>query len=133
MDRNERIKAFREGVAKENEGHFGAHRRYTTELRRLAVIHCYEGRLEGRTFVELARELGIDTSNLKGWFAKSPEADRFPKGVLRPVEIVEPAVERASHQSSIPQTQGLSVTTPKGFRIEGLSWSQALEIMELGA
>ncbi len=115
----DRAKQFREEAAQENRGRSKAGWRYSRELRSLAVAHVQERRQSGGTWAEIAEELGVLALSLGRWLEDVPSA-RF-----HPVEVVaddEPPVEAAS---------SLTAVTPGGLRIEGLLWSQVLELAQV--
>lgn len=81
--------------------------------------HCREQRAAGRSYSEIREELGITGASLSRWLEESPAAS----SPFLPVEILEPM------SASEPASIGLSAVTPRGLRIEGLGWSQVLELV----
>ena len=111
MDRAEK---FCQAAAQENQGREKTGWRYSPELRALSVAHCRERREGGYPFTEIAAELGISTLTLNRWLAEETPPE------FRPVEVIADAPESES--------PCLSVITPRGLRIEGLSWPQVVEL-----
>lgn len=117
---------FREAAAQANQGRERQGWRYDANLKAMAVDYCRERREQGWSFVEIARHLGISVLTLSRWLNAVP-----PSGVrdsFRPVEVVAEAAVVAPQS---PTPAPLSVVTPGGFRIEGLSWPQVLELVEI--
>lgn len=108
----DRLQKFHTAAAQHNRNRTRAGRRYPDELRRLAVEHCRARRESGAAYAEIADELDISPLTLKRWLEAFPALD-----VLRPVRIVETA----------EPSDSLTLVTPGGLRIEGVSWRQALE------
>lgn len=117
MDRAEQ---FRRGAASENRERARTGWRYSPALRALAVEHCRAARDEGRAWAEIASELGVSTLTLSRWLELAPTAS------FRPVTLVE---HEPTPRPSPPAM--LSAITPGGLRIEGLGWSQILELVRL--
>lgn len=110
----DRAQKFCQAATQENQGREKTGWRYSPELRSLGVAHCRARREEGYPFTEIAAELGISTLTLSRW-----QAEETPPG-FRPVEVVADA--------PVSEPPCLSVITPRGLRIEGLSWPQVVEL-----
>ena len=113
----DRAKQFREAAARENQGRQRTGWRYSPDLRALGTEYCRSQRRAGRPFREIAEDLGISTLTLSRWHDESSSAGFRPVEVIADSEIGDPAEEMS-----------LSVLTPGGLRIEGLSWPQVLEL-----
>lgn len=117
---------FRDQAAQANPDHGRKSWRYSDALRALAVEYHFEQHEAGQRFSVTARKLGITTLMLSQWIKahhRNPEA-----GLLRPVtvaaEIAEPVITEM--ESSSP---GLTLVTPNGLRVEGVSWDQVLQLL----
>ena len=113
----DRAKEFREAAAQENQGRPKTGWRYSSELRVLGADYCRRERRAGRPLTAIAADLGISTPTMSRWLEASPGAG------FRPVAVVadQAAVESDSDSS-------LTAVTPGGLRLEGLSWSQVMEL-----
>ena len=110
----DRARQFRENAAEENRGRARKGWRYSRQLRLLAAEHCRQERQSGRPWTEIADELGISAVTLSRWLEE-------PAAGFRPVAVV--ADQEISESSS-----SLTAVTPGGLRLEGLSWSQVMEL-----
>ncbi len=114
MDRAEQ---FREAAAQENQGRQKNGWRYSSELRALGAEYSRSQRRAGRSFREIADELGVSALTLSRWREESPAAGFRPVQVIADPGGCNPVEEKS-----------LSVVTPGGLRIEGLSWTQVMEL-----
>lgn len=113
----DRAKQFREAAAQENHGRQKNGWRYSPGLRALAVEYCGRQRRSGGSLREIAEDLGVSTLTLSRWLEEPPAVG------FRPVEVIaDPEVSDHEKASS------LCALTPGGLRIEGLSWSQVMEL-----
>lgn len=85
---------------------------FPRELKARVSVWLAEQRASGTTVAELARELGLASGTVLRWSAGAPTKRAR---ALVPVEIV---TERT-----------LSVCSPAGFRIDGLSFSEAVALL----
>ena len=113
----DRSKQFREAAGIENRGRSKAGWRYSSELKSLAIEHCRAERQAGCSWADLSAQLGVSTLTLSRWL------DAAPTTGFRPVAVIED-----QEPPQLSEGTGLTVTTPGGLRIEGLSWPQALEM-----
>lgn len=111
----DRANQFREAAARENRGRSKAGWRYSDELKNLAVEHVRDRRQSGSTWAEVAKELGVSALSLGRWLEEPPRA-RF-----HPVEVIPDS-------EPVQAVGSLAAVTPGGLRIEGLDWSQVLEL-----
>ncbi len=111
----DRARHFREAAARENWGRSKRGWRYSPELRHLAVEYCQAQRQAGVSWSEISTELGVSALSLGRWLAEEPRAS------FRPVEVI-------ADQEASERAVSLVVVTPGGLRIEGLAWSQVLEL-----
>lgn len=110
---------FRKSVAASNHGRPRMGWRYTDEEKALALAFSHQRREEGCSLASITKELGISALTLSRWLR-----GHCPGG-FREIAVVEAKEatgdwEEASHS--------LAVVTPGGLRIEGLEWSQVLEL-----
>jgi transposase-like protein len=103
---------FQKRVRRENAGREGTRLRYSRELRREAVAYVQRTRRSGGTLERAASELGVSMTSLSRWSSE-------PKAALRRIEVLEPA-----------ETSALSLVTPRGYRVEGLSEERLLRLVE---
>lgn len=106
------VREFRKRARRENAGRGGTSLRYSRELRATGVVYLKRKKLEGYGLERVASELGVSNWSLSRWASES-------EGVLRRVEVVDP---EASGE--------LSLVTPRGYRIEGLSEERLLRLVE---
>ena len=100
-----KLRAFRKQAREENRGRKGLARRYSRELRLDAVAYLNRKKRDGASVERIASELGVSNWSLSRW---ARESERL--GVVVPVEVT------ASEES-----KELSLVTPGGYRVEGLS------------
>ena len=94
-----------------NESH-RRRRNFTEEQKISAVRYLEEQRqLHHRSFISVARELGIRDTVLRRWCKQYPAHD------FQPVEIIP----------SAPST--IVLKTPQGFQVEGLNIEQAAQLL----
>lgn len=111
MDFEKRAGQFRRAVAQ--RGPVGPRRRYTPELRAMAIAYAKERVGTGGGFKAIARELGVGRFTLRGWVASAEQSAQF-----RTVELTDDA----------PRDQ-LVVHGPGGVRIEGLDLAGVAELL----
>ena len=109
-----KLRAFRKQARKENRGRKGLARRYSRRLRLDAVAYLKRKKREGVSLDVVASELGVSNWSLSRW---SRESDR--RGEVVPVEV-----------SASEETVELSLVTPRGYRIEGLSEERLVRLVE---
>lgn len=109
-----RAKRFRQEAAQQGAG--GTGKRYSAELRRLAVAVAQERREEPLS--RIARELGVSVVSLQRWIEREEPA-RF-----RPVQVL-PAAE----PDLCGPSPGLTLITPRGYRVEGLDASSLATLL----
>lgn len=95
-------------------------RHFTPEERSRLAREAHRLRSSGLALHTAAKELDVVVSSLRLWMMKHP-----PTPTLRPVRLVAPA-----DQSPEPLSAQTSVTTPDGFRIDGLTIESALVLVE---
>ena len=99
----------------------GPGRRYGERARQVAVAFCRDRRRAGRSFAEIAGELGVHVATLGRWLEADEESK--PKPRFHPVALADSA--EPEHRSA------LTVTLPSGLRIEGLDFTQAVELAKV--
>jgi transposase-like protein len=105
---------FLEQSKQANQGRSRAGRRYTVELRHLAVSYLEQCLRSGRTRGSAARKLGVSEYTLKRW-----QEEEQRNGGLRRVEVVE----RES-------TEEIVLVTPEGYRVEGLTEPGLIRLLD---
>ena len=109
-----KLQAFRKQAREENRGRVGIRRRYSRELRLDAVGYLKRRKRAGGTLKEAASELGVSGWSLLRWVR-----DSETRPGLVPVEV---------EQSE--ETMTLTLVTPVGYRIEGLSEESLVRLVE---
>ena len=105
------LEKFRSGARRSNRGRSRLGRRYSSELRSVAVRHLLAEQGHGRGLDEIAGELGVNPLTLRRWSEASSG--------FREVEVVDCRDAAAS----------CVVVTPDGYRIEGLDAARAIEVV----
>lgn len=109
-----KLRRFRKQAEKENRGKKGLARRYSRELRQDAVAYLKRRRVEGATSGRVASELGVNGWSLSRWVRETES-----RGALVPVELKHP------EESTV-----VSLVTPRGYRVEGLSEERLVRLVE---
>lgn len=109
-----KLKSFRKRSGEENRGRARGGRRYSRQLRVDAVAYLERKRRVGASVEQVASELGVSVLSLSRWSREEASG-----GSLVPVEVV--AAETSAE---------LSVVTPGGYRIEGLSEESVVRLVE---
>ena len=86
---------------------------FPRDLKVRASAWLAERRAAGATVAELATELGLASGTVLRWSAR-------PSRALVPVEIVAEPIAASS----------MSIVSPSGFRIEGLSFAEAVALLK---
>jgi hypothetical protein len=108
------VKGFRKRARRENGGRGGKSLRYSHELRLEAVTYLARKKREGVGLARVASELGVSSWSLWRWVQESKR-----RVALVPVEVTE-----------AEESRELSVVTPRGYRVEGLSEESLLRLVE---
>jgi hypothetical protein len=87
-------------------------RRWPQSVRRAVVKHAVHGRADRRTWADIANELGMNEETLRRW--ARPAVSMVAMTALAPVEVVD-----VSAPAAVPILT-LTLTTPAGYRIDGL-------------
>ena len=103
--------------------------RYPEEFRR-RVARYAERRLGQTTTTGISREVGIPWVTIRRWQGrlKSTAERRRPEATSRPMVPVH--VTEATGQGSLDKTKAIRVTTPQGWKIEGLSVDEVCRVVE---
>lgn len=109
-----KLRAFRKQAREENRGRTGLARRYSRQLRLDAVAYLKRKKREGVSLERVATELGVSNWSLSRWLRESER-----RGEVVPVEI-----------ASSDESAELSLVTPRGYRIEGLSEERLVRLVE---
>ncbi len=89
---------------------------FPRDLKSRASAWLVEQRAAGTTVVELARELGLASGTVLRW---SAEARANGSRAMVPVEVIAEPVAGGA----------LSVTSPVGFRVDGLTLAEAAALL----
>ena len=92
--------------------------RYPLELRHRAVAACERCLASGESVAWVAAQLGIAPGSLERWRGSAP----LESGSFRRVEIVD-------GEDGDRDAGSVTVVTPSGYRIEGLSPDQAAQFL----
>lgn len=109
-----KLRAFRKQAREENRGRTGLARRYSRQLRLDAVAYLNRKKRDDVSVDSVASELGVSNWSLSRWARESESL-----GEVVPVEVT------ASEES-----KELSLVTPGGYRVEGLSEERLLRLVE---
>jgi hypothetical protein len=96
---------------------------YAPEQRRRICAWARRAIASGATIAAAAREVGVDRESLRDWLAREPAPAAAPSTALVPVEVV-PARAAQSHV-------GLSMVSPAGYRVDGLSLDEVTELLRV--
>ncbi len=88
---------------------------YPEPVRQRVGAYARRRRQAGARWSELAAELGISSTTMSNWMRALP-----PEPTFLPVPVSTPTP---------PPQQFVTVTSPGGWRIDGLSFSQLAEMM----
>ncbi|MDJ0765544.1 MAG: hypothetical protein QNJ97_21360 [Myxococcota bacterium] len=92
-------------------------RRYSLEERAFAIEYAEQEFESGATKPRVLESLGVTDKTLSTWMGKGkPKTKRF---------------RRVSVKSEIAPGAGLQITTPSGYRIEGLCVESAVSLLRL--
>lgn len=115
-----RVRRFRKQAREENRGRAGRSRRYSRDLRSLAVDYLRQQMKRGATRETVASELGISGWSLTRWTRRT---DVDAESTLRAVEVIAEAGEG-------PKSVEVTLVTPDGYRIEGLKGLEIRSVLE---
>lgn len=96
--------------------------RLAPELRARAATYAHRRKSEGATAAAIAGELGVSQPTVARWL----ETTSWAAAELA-ASVASPSLREVVVESS--GTPGLSVASPRGFRVEGLSLEQAAMIL----
>jgi transposase-like protein len=89
-------------------------------LKERAARWIAERRAAGQSVESIASELGVAPGTVLRWSANAPsKADAAARRSMVPVKVV-----------SEPKSQLVSVVSPAGYRIEGLTLSEAAALLQ---
>jgi len=100
-----------------SRGERGRGKRFPSEIRERAVGWAREQRQSGRSWVQIARELGVGLDTVRRWCTKRQVAPTVR--ALMPVRVVQPPAE----------AQHLVVVSPAGFRVEGATLAEVATLL----
>ena len=95
----------------------GRGRRYPVELRARVASWARERRADGASWIALAAELGLGLDTVRRWCAEQKPGTR----ALVPVTVV------ADHGYE----RRVSIVSPAGYRVDGLSLNEAGELLRV--
>jgi hypothetical protein len=99
-------------------------RRYPREIRVSVVRYVGERRAQGAQLMQVLRELGLSWGTVRQWLrAGTTEPAAQAIGAFRPVVLAQARSVSALGEST------LSLTTPRGYRAEGLRLEQLLYLL----
>jgi hypothetical protein len=96
----------------------GPGRRYPAELRAEVTAWAREQLSAGTSVRQVAVDLGARFETIRRWLAGVDDGSRAPRARLLPVRVVDDATGRT-----------VSVISPTGFRVEGLSLVEAVAML----
>jgi len=88
----------------------GAGKRYPLALRQRAIAWCVSQRSSGATWESIAEGLGVHTATVRAW---CPQVDRAR---MRRVQVVDDG-------------RTVSVVSPSGYRVEGVTLLEATALL----
>ena len=109
-----KLRVFRNQSKEENRGRKGLARRYSRELRLAAVTYLKRRKSDGATVGRAASELGVSSWSLSRWLRETES-----RGALVAVEL-----------SEREESTEVSLVTPRGYRVEGLSEERLVRLVE---
>ncbi|MGH9463707.1 MAG: hypothetical protein ACRD1X_21095 [Vicinamibacteria bacterium] len=115
-----RVRRFRKQAQLENRGRSGRRRRYSPSLRSLGVAYLREQMQRGWSGETVASELGVSGWSLSRW-TRRLKAEKA--SALRAVEVVAPGAK-------VTTSGVVTLVTPDGYRIEGLSGLDVRLVLE---
>jgi hypothetical protein len=97
---------------------------YPTSLREKAITYITEQRTAGASWCRIADELGISLATVMQWHAKA-QSSKGPRrgGAFVPVQVRDDTKDERSRDN------GLVLTTPEGYRLEGLEAADAAVVL----
>jgi len=101
--------------------------RYPPALRKAAVEYCDKRRASGLSWKKIGRSLRANPDTLRRWHTEMGGAIVVPAAALVPVEVVE-VQEPASPAPAAPQS--LQLTSPGGYRVDGLTVELAAQLLQ---
>ncbi len=100
-------------------GERGRGKRYPNELRGRVVAWAQGRRQTGVSWVDIAQELGVGLDTVRRWCVSTKPVVVASRSLL-PVRIVESPAEPAR----------LVLVSPNGFRVEGLTLTEAASLLK---
>ena len=125
------VSGFRREAEKLRAGRSRGSARYPARLKAFALRYAEAQRAKGRPRAQVAKDLGLCDVTLYGW---QKERDAVP-GRLAPVTVADapepavPVVEGEAPTVLPPATGEVSVTTPDGYRVDGLTPESAVALL----
>ena len=101
----------------------GPGKRYPREIRLRGAAWARREIEAGRGTKSLARYLGVHPETLKAWIE-----DAAAISAVIPVEVIEATAASASAHVS-DAAKAVSVTTPDGFRVDGLTLDEVVTLL----
>lgn len=109
-------------TAVEQLGTRGRTTRIPDDVREVVMAYVAEARSGNMAWNEISRTVGLSQSALMRW--QRPQRRARKQRAILPVAVEEDTVEPASTQGGT-----IAVTTPAGYRIEGLRVGEAAELL----
>jgi hypothetical protein len=108
----------------------GRDRKYTKQLRERVLDWMQQARDEGLFEIEASRRIGVPLTRIEGWRAADRErANTIVPVLSAPRATSETALVPVCICDESPFGPSLCFWTPSGYRIEGLSFDQALGLL----
>lgn len=98
--------------------------RYPDEVRVRAARFARRRRAQGATWKTIASEVGVSTTSLSHWEKALPESSPFVPVVVGPTGSSELPLPKAAIDNA-----RLTLFSPTGYRVEGLSVAQLAELL----
>ena len=115
---NDAVLTIRRQIRALMEGQPGTGVRYPGAVREAAIRLAHERHRAGHAVCDTARELGLRPATLYLWLRRKPGKR------LRPVAIIEGVAPSAAALPSRPV-----LITPHGYRLEGFSCAEVVELL----
>ena len=101
-----------------SRGERGRGKRYSTELRGRVTAWAQGRRQAGVSWVDIAQELGVGLDTVRRWCVSKKPSVVASRSLL-PVRVVESSAASAK----------LVLVSPNGFRVEGLTLTEAASLL----
>jgi transposase-like protein len=104
---------------------------YPAEVRQRVVAHALERRARGEPWRVIADRLGLSRTTVASWVVSG---DMGRDEVVPVVTVADPAAAEPAVVATVAPTHaepcGPVLVSPRGWRLEGLTLSAAIEVLE---